>query len=809
MSRGGAAPIGSATRVRRTAAAWLLWALAIAAALVLVARTPVVTDITAFLPGPATDAQAVLAAQLRDGPAARTLLIGVQVDGASDAAEAASALGAATRVVRALAARLAADSHFAAVADGELHWFEADRDALMKVRYQISPGVTAAQFTVSGLHRAFERLAALLQSAAAPMVRPLAAADPTAELLRVLDAQGASAPATVDGVWVDPGHRIAVLLALTRAPGFDIDAQGAAMDAVRAAYSAVLAAPQPGPALPQTQPLTLQMTGPGVFAVESRAAIRRDASRLSALATGLIVVLLWFTLRSVRFLVLAAVPVASGVLIGLAAVAARYGSIHGITLGFGITLIGEAVDYAVYVHLQRVAGRVDRRLGRALALAAATSAAGFIAMLCSGFAGLEQLGLFSLVGIVVAALVAGVLLPGVLPAPRLRRLPAVLTAPPAALRRWRMPVLALAVVLAAAVLGAATLRHDALWSDALGQVSPLAPQRGDLDGRLRDALALPDLRWLVAIGADDQDAALARAEDLEPLLERLHDAGAIGGYDSPTRLLPSRRTQQLRRDALPAADELRRRMRLAIDGTPFDPQAFEPFIDAVATARDAPPVTAASFSGTLLGARLAAQLVDRRERSTVLIALRAVTDPSRLAAALRPYAPQVELIDVKSDLERLITDYRGRALTAAAAGVLAIVVLLAWRLADPLAAARIALALLAAVLVTAAIVLLGGSHLTLFHVVAMLLVVGVGSNYGLFLSQLSPDPQLRQATVASVLLCAASTTVGFGILAFAATPVLHMIGLTVGVGALVALLTTAALATGDAPAPRASTEVLP
>jgi predicted exporter len=624
-------------------------------------------------------------------------------------------------------------------------------------------------------------------------------------LLRVLDAQGATAPATVDGVWVDPGPRIAVLLALTHAPGFDIDAQAAAMDAVRAAYRAVLAERQPGPAL--TPPLELLMTGPGVFAVESRAAIRQDASRLSALATGLIIVLLWLTLRSVRFLVLAAVPVVSGVLIGLAAVAVRYGSIHGITLGFGITLIGEAVDYAVYVHLQRVAGRVDRRLGRALGLAAATSAAGFIAMLCSGFAGLEQLGLFSLVGIVVAALVAGVLLPGALPGPRLHWLPVILTAPPAALRRWRMPLLALSVALAAAVVGAAALRNGALWSDALGQVSPLAPERGDLDGQLRDALALPDLRWLVAIGAEDQDIALARAEDLAALLERLQDAGAIGGYDSPARLLPSLRTQQARRAALPAPDELRRRMRLAIDGTPFDPEAFEPFIDAIARARDAPPVTAASFNGTLLGARLAAQLVDRPGRSTVLIALRAVTDPSRLAAALQPYAPQVELIDLKDNLEHLITDYRGRALRAAAAGVLAIVVLLAWRLRDPLAAARIALALMAAVVITAAIVLLGGGHLTLFHVVAMLLVVGVGSNYGLFLCQLSPDPQLRRATIASVLLCAGSTTVGFGILAFAATPVLHMIGLTVGVGALVALLTTAALATGDARQPRASTEV--
>ena len=33
-------------------------------------------------------------------------------------------------------------------------------------------------------------------------------------------------------------------------------------------------------------------------------------------------------------------------------VALAFGAIHGITLGFGLTLIGEAVDYAIYVQVR-------------------------------------------------------------------------------------------------------------------------------------------------------------------------------------------------------------------------------------------------------------------------------------------------------------------------------------------------------------------------------------------------------------------------------------------------------------------------
>src|SRR6185312_11833470 len=88
-------------------------------------------------------------------------------------------------------------------------------------------------------------------------------------------------------------------------------------------------------------------------------------------------------------------------------------------LGFGVTLIGESVDYAIYLFTQTAPGSSpDSTLSRiwpTLRLGVLTSVAGFSAMLFSSFAGFAQLGLFSITGLLVALAAARWLLPSLLP----------------------------------------------------------------------------------------------------------------------------------------------------------------------------------------------------------------------------------------------------------------------------------------------------------------------------------------------------------------------------------------------------------
>ena len=71
---------------------------------------------------------------------------------------------------------------------------------------------------------------------------------------------------------------------------------------------------------------------------------------------------------------------------------------------------------------------------------------------------------------------------------------------------------------------------------------------------------------------------------------------------------------------------------------------------------------------------------------------------------------------------------------------------------------------------------------TILHLVGMLLVVAVGSNYALFFERPAAAPILPRA-LASLLLAGLTTVAGFGILAFSGVS-LSALGVTVGPGVM-------------------------
>ena len=209
------------------------------------------------------------------------------------------------------------------------------------------------------------------------------------------------------------------MVAQTAAAGSDTDAQERAVESIRAAFAAAVHASTASGAAD----LQLKLSGPGVFAVAARAKIERAALRLSIAGGILVVTLLFAVYRSLPALALGLAPVASGAVIGIAAVALGFGAVHGITLGFGITLIGESVDYSIYFFVQ---SRPPAQIGTAapswqrawwptIRLGMLTSVCGFASLLPSGFPGLAQLGLYSISGLVAAAMVTRYVLPALLP----------------------------------------------------------------------------------------------------------------------------------------------------------------------------------------------------------------------------------------------------------------------------------------------------------------------------------------------------------------------------------------------------------
>jgi len=780
---------------RYRAAVLLLWAALMALAAWQITRSTFTADLSAFLPATTDAQQRVLIDQIKGGAPARTLFIGIE--GGSAAQRAAAS--------RQLAAALRASGQFDQVSNGENDAWAGVGTWMFERRYLLSPAITPERFTAVGLREGIDDTLSMLGTPGGNALKGLLEQDPTGEVQRIAESMiPVRAPRTDDGVWVarDAGGNVeakaprALLLAGLRADGADLDAQQAAIATLRAAFATVQA---------QAPSLRLLVSGAPVFSVDSRTQIEAEIKWLAITGTVLISTLLLLAFASPLALGAAMLPVVTGVVAGIVAVSLVFGNVHGVTLGFGATLIGEAVDYAIYYLIQ--AGGRSQRDGTGwrqwlasgwptVRLGLLTSLCGFAALLFSGFPGLQQLGVFSLAGLVGAVLATRFLLPVLMPdgarGMGLRRQlghasRVAITVLPRT--RW----LWLALGLASAVL---VWQRDSLWDAELSSLSPVSKEALALDASLRaDITSGADGGAFVVVQGETAELALQHAEAASDRLEELVNQRVIAGFDSVTRFLPSLQTQQRRQAALPEAAALQQALAQATEGGPLKAERLAPFLQAVAQARSLPLATPETARSTAIAPLLNALMLQRPDGTwTALLPLQPVAevvDLARVTAALQG-VPQVQVLDIGGELGRMYQRYLGEARTQAALGGLGVVLMVAVALRNTRRVLAVCQPLLLAVLLTLGGLALLQVPMGILHLVGLLLVVAVGSNYALFFDMLQRGGEANDDTLASLLLANITTVLGFGLIAVSDIQALSAIGAVVAPGALLALLLAAA-----------------
>ena len=182
-----------------------------------------------------------------------------------------------------------------------------------------------------------------------------------------------------------------------------------------------------------------------------------------------------------------------------------------------------------------------------------------------------------------------------------------------------------------------------------------------------------------------------------------------------------------------------------------------------------------------------------------LVPVSGVRDAAALDATLRKSAESdVQLLDLKQEADALVAGYRAEALRLLAIGLACIALLVYAGLRSLPATARILAPVLAASLLVVATFAVAGVQMTLFHLVALLLVVGVGTNYALFFNRPQHDQDDHALMLLSLGVASVATLISALALATSGTPVLRAIGLTAAVGTVYALALSAMLAPRDA-----------
>lgn len=513
------------------------------------------------------------------------------------------------------------------------------------------------------------------------------------------------------------------------------------------------------------------------------------------------ILLLLFVHRSMRPVLMSAGSITLGLMAALVACHWIFGRVHLLTLVFGSSLIGVAADYSTYFLTDafRVPGRwkgreAVRHVAPGVLLGLGTALTAYAALMAAPFPGLRQIAVFSAVGLTVACGCVLCLFPMMNPpqapniSPRIGKILRALL--PRPMRKGGLLILLLITLVGAVGLARLTVVNDL----HLMQATP--PQLKDSERRVRTLMNNPtDSQFILVTGETDQDA-LRHEEAILPKLDALQEQGVISSYAALTRALPSQKAQienaaLLMRTAY-APDGLLKRMLVEL-GYPSKQVAAK-----LAEAQDGTRArltmqdwlaSAASDSYRHLW------LGNVAGRYATVITLGGIRD----VAALREIEQtDVRVIDKVGDISMLLARYQRITLWILALGYSGVLLLFSLRYGFR-SALRVVLSPAIASIGTIGIFGLIGEALNLFSTFSLLLVLGIGIDYAIFLREGRRSPL---SSMIAVLVCAATALLSFGMLAFSSTPFIHSFGVTLLIGITLAVIAAQILAE---PAPSAPT----
>jgi predicted exporter len=437
--------------------------------------------------------------------------------------------------------------------------------------------------------------------------------------------------------------------------------------------------------------------------------------------------------RSAVPIVVTALPLLSGAVVGFALLALIFGHAHGITVAFGFTLLGVAQEYPLRVFSHRRIGiatsQCVRELWPLLATAIVSVCIAYLAFFASGVAGLQQLAVFTIGGLVVAGVCTRWLLPLIVPPARRD-----MAATPGLARAWH--VLAhlprprwLPWLVATVGVLVVAFAPGRFWQNDLSALTPVPKAELQRDARLRAELGAPDVRYLLVLRAPTAQGVLALSERIAPRMRALVASHAVDGFELPSRFLPSAATQKARQAKLPDAARLQAALQQAMQGLPFRAGVFAPFVADVEAARRLSPLTPEGFEQSPLGARLESMLVRQGDGWVGLGTLSGVNDPAAFGALTDATGGAVHLLDLKGSTESLVEAYRHRILVALGIAALLLCVTVTLALRSPRRALHVLGPMTLATLLVLVVLRACGIPLSLFHLVSLTLAAGVGLHY--------------------------------------------------------------------------------
>ncbi|MHC9511862.1 MMPL family transporter [Kangiella sp. M94] len=567
-----------------------------------------------------------------------------------------------------------------------------------------------------------------------------------------------------------PDHNLVILSALLKRSPFDTETQDRITEVTHNFASSH----------PDVELLT---TGAVFYAKYAAASAKSEISTIGVGSLIGVIFLLIIAFRSIAPLFMTLTSLAVGIFVAFTVVHYVFGSIHILTLVFGASLLGVAVDYAFHYFSSAIHhSKPLPHIFMAIVMGLLSSVIGYTALYMAPFPGLQQMAVFCATGLVGAFLTVVLLFDTFrykvsTPSAFLSVLQKHHSVSQKLTHRYLMVSLLLLPIIAGYLL--LTADQD---NDNIRQLQAAPAELVKQEAMLTQITSAPATNQFFLLRANSSEQLLNTINQFDNQLDQLVADNVISSYSHLGHFVPSRPQQE--------AD-------YQLIGEQLTLSNLKPFLDigildqaSLAQLKSDYHLNGDNYLEleewleSPIGQRLSYLWLGNIEgKATAIISLSNIKNIQALEL-LAEQSPDLYFINKVDKVSQLFTSYRELASYMLLLACLAILILLSIKY-KLLIACHVVLAPLLAASVAIIITILVTGSFNLFSTLALFLVFGIGIDYGLFYA----EAQSRSIYIhLAVTLSATTTFLSFGLLSLSETPAIHAFGLTMLTGILTVYL---------------------
>ena len=525
----------------------------------------------------------------------------------------------------------------------------------------------------------------------------------------------------------------------------------------------------------------LLLSGASIVAVEMRQNILNTIQYASFALIIIMFFVFVFIYRSIYLLLLAIITLASSVLISMSITQLVFSQIHGIVLAFGITALGVCLDYPLHVFSNtctKVSARnAVKKILKPLRIGVLTSIFAYMALIGTGFDGLTQLAIFASIGLLSTLFISVYFLPLWMQNTKIdkRKIPIG-----KCLSLKSKIFMSLLVVLLPAIF---LSQQVGLFNTDISQLNPASIASKKVDANLRQALGAEEIDHIFLASDKNLAKVLTKTQEIQQQLKILVTQDIIGGTMGADTLLPDRKTQKYRQEQLPNKEKLKNNVALALSKMPFKQDAFDNFINDISSSKTMPLLNYQDFKESFMADKLQSLLFVQDGVWYSLIRVIDIKNINKFKQQVNnSYLLKNTYYSISAMAGNIMNNYLKETWTRLFAMLLLLFAITLWFAYKNKNRIWIVLPVFSGVLISLSFQALLGNSINIFHLLSLLLVIGLGFDYSLFFNyENNKVIQLSNSTHA-ITISAITTIITFSVLAFSNVTVLSSIGQIVVIG---------------------------